>query len=133
MSGEVIELDLLQDAVGEILAGIEALAKVLAYPDPQAPFPYALIGADEVEDEAVQFETRRKVWAPVHIYTQEPGFTQCKRITNEAIARLDGASIEVAGAGVLSCFFKQSRFMRDPEPGIAHGVAEFEIRIRAAA
>ena len=133
MSGKVIKLDLLQDAIGEILAGLDGLEKVLAYPDPQAPFPYALIGADEDDDEAVQFETRRKVWAPIHFYTQEPGFTQCKRITNEAIALLDGASIEVAGAHVLSCFFKQSRFMRDPEPGVAHGVAEFEIRIRAAA
>lgn len=137
----MINLSIIQDAIGQLLASDASVTaalgthdgRILGGPDPLATFPYLTIGEDETRDASVQFLTGKTFRFPVHIWTQEAGFAQCKEIEAAVVAALDdedGFSLP-SGLRCVCSFHEGSRFMRDPRNGIKHGVAEFTAEIEA--
>jgi len=93
----VIDLSVLQDAIGNMLAndaGVTAVlgshnGRIQGATDINVPFPYVTLGESESLDSSVQFLASKSVLFTVHVWTEESGFIQNKRIESAIVALLD--------------------------------------------
>ena len=125
-----VDTSALQDAVGQLLAdNLPDVKAVLGATDPEADYPYQTIGEHDGTDASTQCVDGASIVFPIHTYTKENGFSQVKAIDAAVIDLLDDNQFTVPGHRIVSCFYRGSRFMRDPQRGIRHGITEFDIEI----
>ena len=137
-----INLADLQTAIGNMLAGDAGVTAQLGShdgrisdgSDPDIPLPNVTLGDSEARDDSVQFLSAKQIYFPVHIWTEEKGFGQNKRIEAAIVALLDQDDPQwvIPGLRVVSSFHLNTRFMNDLEDGVRHGVAEFEMSVEPA-
>lgn len=137
-----IDLSNLQDAIGNLLAndaGVTAIlgshdGRIQGATDPDVPLPYITLGESDSRDASVQFLASKFVRFPVHIWTEERGFAQNKRIEAAVVSLLDDEDPQwsVTGVRVVSSFHERSSFYRDLEDGVRHGIVEFDITVEPA-
>lgn len=133
-----VDFQALTDAVGAVItAGAGAspsteLANLTAVfdatEDPQE-FPYLVIGEHDALDASTQCVDGLSVNFPIHIFTREKGFSQCKAIEKALVDLFDNNEFSVSGHKVISCFHNRSRFIRDPDRNVRHGIVELSIDI----
>ncbi len=121
----------LTTAIGQRLEGVDSLVRIYNATDAKALYPCATIGEADEYDSSTECLDGSRVWFPVHVWTQESGTRRCQQVGRDVRARLDNHDLSVPGHRVICLFFERARYMRDPDPGLAHGVIEFEIEIEA--
>ena len=135
-----VDLSAVDDGLGNAIAAaaggspataLAALTRVMAATDrdPSTDYPYLTIGAYDVQENGTGCADAVTAIIPIHIWTREAGFKQCKQINAALFALLDDAPFAVAGHRITGCFYRGSRFMRDPQRGIRHGIAEFIVHV----
>jgi len=105
------------------------LTRVMGATDRDATYPYVTIGECEVNAGGTDCADTATLIFPMHIWTKEKGFTQCKKIDAALIDLFDDTPFAVTGHTVTGCFHRRSRFMRDPQRGIRHGITELLIQV----
>ena len=136
-----VDLSALQDAAGALLAAaIDAspataladVTAVLGATDPDADYPYLMVGEDIATDASTQCVDGSSVVMSIHNWTKEAGFTQSKKIDAAVNDLFDDNKFAVPGHLIISCFYRTSRFIRDPARGIRHGITEFDVDIEVS-
>lgn len=89
-------------------------------------FPCVVVGEAQTVGDDIDCADLSDVFLTIHVWTQENTMTAAKNIAGEirrALRQLSGTQDGFA----LDFSFEDSRFLRDPNPEISHGVVTFNV------
>ncbi|GAA3223266.1 DUF3168 domain-containing protein [Actinocorallia longicatena] len=124
-------LDPVQQAVYDVLAAdavLEGLGCTIWDEVPEGtPRPYIVLGESmETPDRDLATHGRQTV-ETLHIWSKKRGMTETKLIMARVQALLDHQPLTIAGHRHIVTRWEFGQTLRDPEPGIRHGVTRFRI------
>lgn len=89
-------------------------------------FPCIIVGEAQTVGDDIDCADLSTVYLTIHVWTKENTFTAVKSIAGEirrALRQLSGTQDGFA----LDFTFEDSRYLRDPNPEISHGVVTFNV------
>lgn len=91
-----------------------------------AEFPYITLGtADETSDDADCIDAF-ELSMDIDIWSREPGFQQCKAISDAVRNALRSPDLELATNALVYFNHRQTRSLRDPDGLTSHAVMTYE-------
>lgn len=134
----------LQDAVEAALRGSVALADAmegrvrlytLSAPT-DAPFPYLVIGEDQIVDDETECSASSAAFTTVHVWSRVQDDVSASRAQAKTIAGIVRAvlntALPLAGFVVTDWRFETARHLTDPDQRTAHSVVEHRYLIDPA-
>ena len=134
----------LQNAVEAALRASPVLAEAMGgrvrlytlSPDDNAPFPYIVIGEDQVVGDETECAASSEAFTTVHVWSRVEDDVSASRAQAKAIAGLVRSTINealtVGGFVVSACRFQQSRHLTDPDRRTAHSIVEHRLLLDPA-
>lgn len=135
----------LQNAVEAALRGSDALAgamglqKVRLYTlsaPTDAPFPYLVIGEDQIVDDETECAASSEAFTTVHVWSRVEDDVSASRAQAKAIAGLVrtilNAALPLVGFVTTEWRFETVRHLTDPDQRTAHSVVEHRYLIDPA-
>lgn len=89
-------------------------------------FPCIIVGEAQTVGDDIDCADLSEVYLTFHVWTRENTFDRCKAIAGEIRRALRRVSA-VQDGFALDFSFEDSRFLRDPNPEISHGVVTFNV------
>ena len=131
-----------QEAVEGALRGSEAvktamgLAAVRLYPlapPDAAPFPYLVIGEDQVIGDETECSAGSEIFTTIHVWSRveddvSASRAQAKRIAGAVRTAID-RTLGVGGFDLVECRFEDARHLTDPDLRTAHAVVTHRLLV----
>lgn len=89
-------------------------------------FPCVIVGEAQTVGDDIDCADLSTVFLTIHVWTKGNTFDDCKKIAGE-IRRALRRTSAVQDGFALDFSFEDSRFLRDPNPEINHGVVTFNV------
>lgn len=104
--------------------------------DDNAPFPYIVIGEDQIVGDETECAASSEAFTTVHVWSRVDNDVSASRAQAKAIAGLVRSTINealiVEGFAVSACRFHQSRHLTDPDRRTAHSIVEHRLLLDPA-
>jgi len=123
----------LQEAIIATLKGNVGNAvgdRVFDEPQTNPLFPYITLGDCQILPDKADCIDGVIAYPIVHIYSQEPGFTETKTISKAVLALLDDQPMSLPGFDVVVFEVEDVRYLRDPDGLSRHAAITFHSLIQ---
>jgi uncharacterized protein DUF3168 len=104
--------------------------KVYDEPPVNPAFPYVTLGDCQVLPDKADCIDGVIAYPIIHVWSQDPGFTEAKTITRALLALLDDQDVAVAGFNVVVFEVESVNYLRDPDGLTRHAAITFHSLIQ---
>jgi hypothetical protein len=131
VSFELAAQKAIYDAIsGRIGATVYDDVPTLPDGQPQANFPYVVIGDDTFAPWDTDDQLGGEMTVTLHIWSRAGGMREAKTIAGQMYSLLHRARLSVMGYHLIDCLCEFSEFMRDPDGETRHVVVRYRIKVQ---
>lgn len=96
------------------------------------PAPYVTYDEPQVIADRSDCACGSEAYPTLHIWSDGPGFPECKRIAGAIMTALDGADLDLPGFHLVDLALEDVRYLRDPDGTRRHAVVTLKALIEPA-